>query len=301
MDYFVNPSCFSTAFAVPVELCDKYLKLAKGEHIKVLLYMLRNNTDALSQAQIADVLGISEYDVKEALFFWADAGILMSKEVPKTVEKNKKAYQKIIKPSREDIILRSQEDPKIKWLLNQSQLIFGRSLKQNETQTLVWLYDDLGLEIDLLFIILNHAKSINKLTITYVQSMAVDWLEKGIDSVAAADEELRSLAAVDLAWSMVRSAFGLGIRKPTKKETDLANIWVNEWNFSKEMLEAAYDACVDATSGVSFPYINKVLENWHNSGYKMPADIKEEGKKADKNSGGAYDLDLFEKMLDSKD
>lgn len=300
MDYFVNPSCFSAAFAVPTELCDKYLKLAKGEHVKVLLYMLRNNAAALSEAQIAEALGMSEYDVKEALLFWADAAILMSKEAPKEVETDKKAYQKIIKPTREDILLRSKEDPKIKWLLNQSQMVFGRNLKQNETQTLVWLYDDLGLDIDILFIILNHAKSVDKLKITFIQSLAVEWLNKGIDTVAAADEKLREMASKDLAWSMVRTAFGLGPRKPTKKESEFAALWVNEWQMSKEMLEAAYDVCVDATSSISFSYINKVLENWHKSGYKAPADIKNESKR-DNKQGGAYDLDLFEKMLNSKE
>ncbi len=299
MDYFVNPSCFSAVFPVPTELCDKYLKLAKGEHIKVLLYMLRNTANDLNETMIADFLGMTEYDVKEALLFWADAGILNCKEVKKDVETDKKAYEKVIKPTREDIILRSKEDPKIKWLLNQSQVVFGRNLKQNETQTLVWLYDDLGLNVDLLFIILNHAKSVDKLKIAYIQSLAVEWLNKGIDTVAAADDELRAMASKDLAWSVVRNTFGLGLRKPTKKESELATTWVNEWQFSKEMLEAAYETCVDATTGVSFAYIAKVLENWHKSGYKTPADIK--ANNTDKKQSGVYDLDLFEQMLNSKE
>lgn len=300
MDYFVNPACFSAAFAVPSELCDKYLKLAKGEHIKVLLYMLRNNSRTLTEEEISSELAFTVYEVKEALLFWADTGILMSKETTKPAEREQKAYQKIIKPSREDVLLRSQEDPKIKWLLNQSQLIYGRNLKESETRTLVWLYDDLGLDIDVLFIILNHAKSMDKLKMSFIQSLAVEWLNKGIDTVAAADEELRLMATANLAWSMVRSAFGLGPRKPTKKESEYSNLWVNEWKMSKEMLEAAYDACVDATSGVSFPYIAKVIEDWHKNGYKTPAEIKQ-CKKNENKHGGAYDLELFEKMLNSKE
>lgn len=300
MDYFVNPACFSAAFVVPTELCDKYLKLAKGEHVKVLLYMLRNNNSDLSEEDIAESLALSVYDVKEALLFWADAGILSSKEAPIDKKQDKIAYQKIIKPTREDILLRSQQDGKIKWLLNQSQLVFGRNLKENETQTLVWLYDDLGLNIDILFVILNHAKSVNKLRISFIQSLAVEWLNKGIDTLEAADEELRALASKDLAWSMVRSAFGLPPRKPTKKENELSNLWVNEWGLSKEMLEAAYDVCVDAKGEIIFAYINTVLDNWHKNGYKTPADIKKEVK-SDKIEKAAYDLDLFEKMLNSKE
>ena len=271
MDYFVNPSCFASAFVVPTELCDKYLKLAKGEHIKVLLYMLRNNSAALSENVISESLSMSVYDVNEALLFWADAGLLMAKEAPKPEKTAKKAYKKIVKPTRDDVILLSQQDPKIKWLLNQSQFIFGRNLAESESQTLIWIYHNLGLDIDVLFVILNHAKSINRLKVSFIQSLAIEWLDKGIDTVAAADEELRMMASNDLAWSMVRSAFGLAPRKPTKKESELACLWVNEWQISKEMLEAAYDVCVDAKGTVIFAYINTVLKTWHDSGYKAHA------------------------------
>ncbi len=300
MDYFVNPSCFASAFVVPTELCDKYLKLAKGEHIKVLLYMLRNNNGALSEEIIAENLSISAYDVKEALLFWADAGILIAKEAPKPVTTEKKAYQKIVKPTRDDVIMLSQQDPKIKWLSSQSQLIFGRNLTQSEWQTLVWIYHSLGLDIDVLFVILNHAKNIDRLKISFIQSLAIEWLDKGIDTVSAADEELKVIASNDLAWTTVRKAFGLPPRKPTKKEKDYINAWVNEWQMSEKMLEAAYEACVDAKGEVKFPYINGILKTWHDSGYKTPDDIVKISKKDDSH-GSAYDLDLFEEMLNQKD
>lgn len=300
MDYFVNPSCFASAFVVPTELCDKYLKLAKGEHIKVLLYMLRNNNDALSEEIIAENLSMTSYDIKEALLFWAGSGILLAKEASKPVKTEKKAYQKIVKPDRDEVIALGQQDPKIKWLSTQSQVIFGRNLTPSEWQTIVWIYHNLGLDIDVLFVILNHAKNIDRLKISFIQSLAIEWLDKGIDTVAAADEELRVMASNDLAWSMVRSAFGLPPRKPTKKEKELANIWVNEWQISKEMLEAAYDTAVNTTSNFSFPYVAKIINSWHDKGYKTPKDIVNDSKKGD-NHSGAYDLDLFEKMLNSKE
>ncbi len=296
MDYFVNPACFSAAFPVPTEVADKYLKLAKGEHLKVLIFMLRNTATPFSENEIAENLGLTVYDVREALLFWADAGILMSKNENNSLDTDKKVYKQIIKPTREDIAMRGSEDPKIKWLLNQAQVVFGRNLKFSETQTLVWLYDDLGLDIDLLFLIVNHAKNVDKLKISYIQSLAVEWLEKGIDTVAAADEELKSLAENDLAWSVVRSAFGLPPRKPTKKEKQLSVLWVNEWQISKEMLTAAYDICVDAKGSVIFSYIAKILEDWHKNGNKATENVKKEQK-----HGAAYDLDLFEKMINSKE
>ena len=49
-------------------------------------------------------------------------------------------------------------------------------------------------------------------------------------------------------------------------------------------------------------YFSKILENWHEKGYKTPDDIEERKSGAEENkSFAAYDLELFEKMLNSDD
>ena len=129
----------------------------------------------------------------------------------------------------------------------------------------------------------------------------VCWVEKGIDNIELADEELKRMAMSEQAWGIVSSAFGLEKRKPSQKETDLSYLWLNVWGFSREMLERAYEECVNAKSKFSFSYTAKILENWHSKGYKRPDDIEEKKIRAEENNFAAYDLDLFEKMLNSKD
>ena len=48
MEYFLNAGNFGSVFAVPISVVDNYIKLANEASIKVLLYMLRNNEQALS-------------------------------------------------------------------------------------------------------------------------------------------------------------------------------------------------------------------------------------------------------------
>ena len=64
-------------------------------------------------------------------------------------------------------------------------------------------------------------------------------------------------------------------------------------------MKEAYDICVDTKSKFIFSYVAKLIENWHNEGYKKPQDIK--SKKTENKMQGAYDIDLFEKMISSKD
>lgn len=299
MEYYINPSVFSAVFTLPLDVADKYLKLAKGEHIKVLLYIMRNAASKPLVEDISAATDVSVYDVKEAILFWADAGILVLNN--KAVSEDKpKTLSKALKPQRTDVAKRGLEDPKIRYLLNETQLKFGRNLKTNETSTLVWLYDDEGLDVSLILLIVQYAVAHNKANIRFIEAVATDWIDKGIDDLSDADEELRKLAMSEQAWGVVQSAFGIERRKPSKKENELSLKWTYEWKISKEMLKAAYEACVDAKSKFSFAYTAKIIENWHNQGYKKPEDIKTKEKVSD-SSTVTFDVDLYKKMLKSKD
>ena len=104
MDYYINPAAFSAVFTVPAEVADRHLKLARGEHIKVLLYVMRNMSSEISEEQISENTDVSLYEVKEALLYWADAGILLPKEVSKAKPDIKPtAVKRSQKPDRTDV------------------------------------------------------------------------------------------------------------------------------------------------------------------------------------------------------
>lgn len=299
MNYYVNPSLLTSVFTVPSVLVEQHLKFAKAEHVKAVLYILKNMSNEIEISDIANNTGISEYDVKEALLYWADAGILLSKEatVPLKNEEKPKSVIRNEKPSRTDVAKRGN-DAKVRFLLQETQMKLGRGLKGNETSTLLWLYEDLGLDVSLILLIIQYAVQHNKANIRFIESVAVEWVNKGIDNITDADEQLRKMAVSEQSWGIVSSAFGIEHRKPSKKESELSSLWIEEWKLSKEMLVAAYEECVNAKSKFSFPYVSKIIENWHKNGFKTPEDIT---KKETDTSSPAYDLDLFEKMLNSKD
>ena len=297
MDFYVNPSVYSSAFAFPNDVADKYLKLCKGEHIKVLIYILRNGAHKPNEEKIALETDLSVFEVKEAILFWADAGILVCNN---TVNDTVKAptVKKTLKPTREDVTRRGLEDQKLNYILTQAQLIFGRGLKGNELETLGWIYDDLGLDASVIIYILQYAKLNDKVNIRFIEALATDWVDKGVETIVDAEEQVRLITLSQQAWAIVSSVFGIERRKPSKKENELVLKWIDEWKISKEMLKLAYDTCVDSKSKFSFPYVAKITENWHNNGYKTPSDIKDDKPK---NNTATYDIDLYEKMLNSKD
>ena len=297
MIYNVNPAIFSSTYAIPTDVADKYLKIATHTQLKVLLYFMRNISDGIDSQKISDALRLDINETEDALLFWQQCGILTG-ATPK--EELKTVVVKSTLPSRTDVIKRGLEDKQLMFLLREAQLKFGRNLKQNESQLLVSLYDDHGMDPSVILLLLGYAVREGKCNLTFVKKTATHWLESGVETVMDAENLIAESAKQNLAWSVVQSAFGIERRNPSTKEAELSNLWVNEWKISTELLKAAYDACVDAKTKLSMPYVSKIIESWHKDDITNPEQIsskKKNVKPQGKNDFAGYDLDLFEKML----
>ena len=157
--------------------------------------------------------------------------------------------------------------------------------------------DDIGL-----FRLKNAIDCLSIANIRFIETLASDWVSKGVESLTDAEDQIRQMTLSAQAWNVVCSAFGLERRKPSKKERELSLKWVNEWKISKEMLAEAYDVCIDAKNKYSFAYIAKIIENWYLNGKDAQKTVKSSAKKVNKTDmQGAYNIDLFEEMIDSKE
>lgn len=306
MKYLINPSAFIGAFPVPSAVVDKYIKLSSAVQLKVLLVCMRNSSSPIESDEIAKILDIAVSEVNDAILYWTECGVLCA-ETPaaKAVEAKEEIVSRLEKPSREDVAKRGNEDPKIRFLLREAQMKFGRNLKMNESSTFVWLCDDLGIDVSVLLLLIEYAVSENKKNISFIEKTAIKWKDNGVETLIDAENEIKKAAQSKLAVSIVWKAFGIDTRKPSENEQKYCDIWVNEWGISAELLKHAYNMCVDRNVKISFGYINKILETWHKKGYKTVADTVEGEKtvkkptKTGKNNFAAYDLDAFKEMLNS--
>ena len=304
MTYNINTEIFSNTYSVPTVVADKYLKIATLTQLKVLLYFMRNLSDSIDSQKIAAALSLPISEVEDALLFWAEREILKSEEKLITEEPKKSIIISADMPSRADVIGRGLEDERITFLLREAQMKFGRNLKGNESSTLVALYDDFGMDISVILLLLQYAARENKCNLSFIRSTATAWLNAGVETVMDAEKLIADNAKQKLAWSIVEKTFGIEKRKPSAKELELSNLWINEWHITTDMLKSAYDVCVDTKTKLSIPYIAKILENWHKDGIISPEQIPAKTspqKQPQKSSFAGYDLDLFEKMLNKDD
>lgn len=303
MKYSVSPDALGSVFMVPSVVAEKYLKLATPVQLKVLLYVFGNLSGGVNSSAAAEFLKIDVSEAEDALVFWAEAGILKSEESKSSPEPHAAPAAGL--PSREDVIRRGMEDKNVTMLMREAQNYFGGFLSQNVSCFLLSLYDDCGMSVPLILFLLSYASSKGKCNLSFIRATSNSWIKAGVESVTDAEKEIADAARRELSWSVVQRTFGIEKRKPSEKESTLSDKWVNEWQYSPELLKMAYDECVDKKSKFIFSYVAAVLEAWHKDGVKSPEDIKGTEKKkndsADKYGYGGYDINKFEEMLNKDD
>lgn len=307
MNFYLNPESLLNCFAFPCTIVDKYIKLATDTQLKVLLYAIKNaefNTE-----KIAEYFGFSNEAVKDALMFWQSCGVVSGNSENITLpadEKIKNAVKQVtktvrpasIKPDRNEVARRGIECEEIAFLLREAELKIGKALKPNEASTLVWLYDDIGIDISIILMIFEFALKENNFSMNFVEKTALGWYDDGVRGIFEAEQKLVELAERNSAWSIICKAYGIEKRLPSVNEQKYAQNWILDWDFSNEMLKLAYDKCVDATGKLKLSYINKVLTAWHKDGIKTPEQIEKVTTEQKKPETVSYDISSIEnKML----
>ncbi len=305
MDYSIVPIggiWNSGSFNVPLALSDKYIKLASEYQLKALLIILSTN-GRNSSGEIAKRLGITAADAEELMEFWISEKVVSADGIlpaappaacPVQAETDEKKTAAPIKKIQitapvltpKDIVAAAQENPEIAELLNEAQIVLGRTLSHNEREMLVNMVDFYGMKTEIVLMILQYWRSVNEKEhsrakgVAYVLKIAQNWMEEGIQTIEDAEEKLKSLEKGDRLWAEIISLAGISHKKPTLKQSEMVLEWSR--NFSIEMISCAIEQMRENTASPSLPYVNKILKQWKKNGVKTPADVAAEKERFEK-------------------
>lgn len=330
MNYNINLGAWNNIFAVPCTVVDEHIKMAGAAQLKVLLYLLRHSGNNNSSEDISKALSLAPADVSDALNYWIETGILQQTNnelVPSEIPSSNEVFrsealpasspvsapaiqEKVIlekssptRPTHQECsrILDERED--IRQLVVQAQDILGRTLKRGDIDILVSLPDWTGLSVGVILMVISYCKGIGKKGISYIEKVAISWANNDINTCEKANREIERLSQNIKAWYKVSKILGIPERKPTAKEEQQCHQWIYVWKFSDEMISAAYEKCINATSKVSVHYINKILSSWYEEGIFKVSDIhlndnKRTAEKSDsQKQKSSYDIAEIEKQL----
>lgn len=307
MNYSLNVGEWNSVFAVPSAVVDKYIKLAGGDSLKLLLYLLRHGGEVFGEDKLRRDLGFTEIgQLEDAALFWIRRGVIrysneekgilapnviearekkpldsMTESVPAAAGEYvqqtlddvsaKKAPEKITPAAVDsrEIAERINGSPEIKALFSEAEKIYGRPLRQRDNQVIIALADHYGLPTGVSLMLLKYCVKVDKTTSNYIQTVAADWVEQGIDTVDKADAKIGSLERQDTLERHICSEMKMntGLTPAQKK---YLSVWTDEWRFSEEMIILACNKTVDQLGKWNVKYTNKILENWKLDGVSTP-------------------------------
>ena len=324
MSYSVNPTAFRSIFAVPSDIVDKHIRLANGHQLKVLLWILRNSPDKPDLNEMCKALKITIDDATDYLQYWVENGILSGKddtyaeteivEIKPEVSKantpspifNATTVEDTTpsKPSSAEILTRLDESPEIGHLFNEAQIKLGKTIGYDGQCTLLLIHDHYGLPTEVIFMMIDYCASIGKTNYSYIQAVGKDWGLREIDTIEKAAEHIEALRNTQTLWTELSRATDITNKRPTPKQMDIVRRWSEEFEFKIDMVLRAYETMVENTGKFNLNYMNKVLTNWYEKGYKTPDDInnaeiefqKAKNSKTSNDKNASYDLDKFKEQ-----
>lgn len=301
-------------FCMPKKVID-YLKGAKKTETKLIMYIFSRNGEEFSVEDAAKSLSETTDSIASALAFWRGTGIISeveedeSEPQQKELDREEKDIETKAVPvknqgySTEEVADAMQSDGEFKALVNYAEHTLGVLLNSSRVSTLLYLYDSLGMQTDVIMGIIAHCVSNGKKSLRYIEKCAEGIHNDGVVTYKELESYLAAKRRYAEYETMVKRVIGASDRALTPKEAKLVAVWENTYKASKELVEYAYEKTVSAISKPSVSYMSKILETWYSEGLdtveKVDASTE---KKKDESVGtktsSSFDFDLsdiFEK------
>ena len=315
MNFQIDYRSFSGIFAVPSQI-RALLPNCSGSALKVLLLILSDPQEPITVARLSALLGFPPADVEEALDYWCQQGILSRKNQFAADSAEQLSFGSVQPKVRRvsqrrnlsmpEVNQLRASDPTVQELIQTAESQLGRLLTSPEQEILCSFYSYDRLSPEYLLLVLMYCVEQGNDSFRYLQKVVNNMLEKNIDSYDKAVRYLEDYTAQRSNENLVRSAFGIHDRQLAQKEKDFIAAWFGELGYDISVVRLAYEECVNAIGKLSFPYINKILLNWHSKGIKTSKEAsletsvqKKSAALHSKNGGMAssFDMEELEQLL----
>ncbi len=266
----------------------KLIKNATEPDLKVIIYLYANGDYTVSE--MVRELGLNQGEIEAALSFWRGAGII----APVSAGRKKKELSSVNlyqTYDSETISEAVQKDNDFRSLAEMVGDLLGRVLNKNDYNSLYYLYDYVNLPADFICGVAQYSTGQKKTSLQYIMKTALGLYDDGIDTYEKLEELIAKKEKTRKSANRLKKICGMGDRDLSPKENAHVERWFETWDIPFDLVKLAYDKTVDATGKVQFAYMNTILKNWHESGYKTEEDVKAEEKKT--GTVSSFDDDEF--------
>ncbi len=307
MKYKVNIDNKKRFFCFPCYIADEHIKLADAAALKLIIYLLSDESECFDSEVVCKKLGITNDGLSDALLFWKERGVISESSAEPQQNADIKAplpdYGKQAVRvwhrgySAKEIAEILDNDAATKELFHEAERTLGRTLKHADHEMLISLKDYCGFMPPAIILILEYCRDNDKTSARYIETVARDFADRGMTDFLDIDAEIKRRSEIQSFELKVAADFGLDTRL-TKKQSQFILSW-QDMGFDLNMISLARERCVDSTNKLSFPYINSILKSWSDKKIFTPeaaeADIKPQSHGSNGDSQNrSFDLEEFD-------
>ena len=269
---------FITSYAL-----DKLFKKADGDACLMYLYFLKRR-GSIVIPEAMDALRLSEQQVYDTMGQLAKLGLISGQDVsPKkeTVEKAEETPQYSAAELKKEI----ENDKDFASLLKEIEGVLGKVLTAPDLNILMSIYRHLGMPPEVIYQLVCHLTAAHKErygagrtpTMRGIEKIAYIWVRDEIITLDAAMEHIAKREQLRTKVGQVKKIMNLRQEKLSPTQENYIHTWLG-MSFDVEVIATAYDKTLVQAGEMKWPYMNAILNNWHEKGlYTLDAVEKQDG------------------------
>ncbi|MBE6917855.1 MAG: DnaD domain protein [Ruminococcaceae bacterium] len=207
--------------------------------------------------------------------------------------------------SEKDVLEAMDTSNDFRLLYGEVQRLLGRSLNTEELKILLSFVHYLGLPTEVISVLVSYCKdrakqrgSLRNPSLRTIEKEAFHWAEAGIDTLEAAGAYIQSQNFRASRLHELMNTLQIRGRNLTPAEERYALSWL-DMGFPMDVIAIAYERTCLNTGGMSWPYMNKILQSWNESGFKTPDQVRSGDRKSG-TQNGSRQLDADEQAAIAK-
>lgn len=238
--------------------------LSAGNGDAALLYIYLHSGNPMAAAM--EELRLSEPRLSCAAAVLRQLGLWQEEKICRIAPGERPQY------TEGDVLSAMDRDDSFRSLYGEIQRLLGRTLNTEELKILLGFVRYLGFSTEVISILVCYCKdrarqkgSMRNPSLRTIEKEAYAWAERGIDTVEEAAAFIQTQNVRNSRLFRLQKLLQIKGRSLTAAEERYAAGWL-EMGFEDEVISMAYERTCLNTGGLNWPYMNKILQRWHEAG-----------------------------------
>ena len=265
---------------IPDVFFREYLSSAKGDHIKVYLYMLflsKYNKD-IKITDLSKKLSLPFNVIQEAISYFEAQGVITKKSsgyiFNNLQEKELMAlYTPRISSSPEMLEKNEKNIYRVKAIENINQLYFQGVMSPSWYNDIDLWFEKYNFDEQVMISLFGYCFEKSALHRNYINAVAEAWSKNSIRTFTDLDKYFRQQEKLNTIKKSIAKKLGLN-RSLTQFESAYIEKWIIDYGFSTDIIDIALKKTTSKTNP-NFDYLDKILSDWKEHGLKSVDDIKQ--------------------------